>query len=50
MSLDITIELADEDLDHFIEAMRRAQAKAADLAPESIASAASKLLTDVPKV
>ena len=50
MSLDITIELTDEDLDHFIEAMRRAQAKAADMAPESIASAASKLLTDVPKV
>ena len=50
MSLDITIELGDEDLDHFIEAMRRAQAKAADMAPEAIASAASKLLTDVPKV
>ncbi len=50
MSLDITIELADEDLDHFIEAMRRAQAKAADMSAEAIAASASKLLVDVPKV
>lgn len=50
MSLDITIELGDEDLEHFVEAMQRAQAKAADMDPDAITSAASKLLTDVPKV
>lgn len=50
MSLDITIHLGDEDLEHFIEAMRKAQAKAADMAPEAITSAAARLLVDVPKV
>ncbi len=50
MSLDITIELGDEDLDHFIGAMRRAQEKAAHMSPEAITSAASSLLVDVPKV
>jgi uncharacterized membrane protein YkvA (DUF1232 family) len=49
MSLDITIQLGDEDLDHFIEAMQRAQVKAADLTPQAIVAAASKLLDDVPK-
>ena len=48
MSLDITIQLADEDLDHFVEAMKRAQVKAADLSTKEIVGAASKLLTDVP--
>jgi uncharacterized membrane protein YkvA (DUF1232 family) len=48
MSLDITIQLADEDLDHFVEAMKRAQVKAADLSPKEIVEAASKLLIDVP--
>lgn len=47
MSLDITIQLADEDLDHFVEAMQRAQAKATDLAPQAIIDSASKLLVDV---
>ena len=50
MSLDITIELGDEDLEHFIAAMRRAQAKAAEMTVESIVGAASRLLIDVPKV
>jgi uncharacterized membrane protein YkvA (DUF1232 family) len=50
MSLDITIQLDDEDLDHFIEAMHRAQSKAADLDPQAIIDAASKLLVDVPRV
>ncbi|MBL0162472.1 MAG: DUF1232 domain-containing protein [Xanthomonadales bacterium] len=49
MSLDITIQLGDEDLDHFIEAMQRAQAKAGDLTPKAIVDAASKLLVDVPR-
>ena len=48
MSLDITIQLGDDDLDHFIEAMQRAQVKAADLSPQQIVDAASKLLVDVP--
>ncbi|MBX3691215.1 YkvA family protein [Dokdonella sp.] len=50
MSLDITIQLGDEDLEHFIEAMRKAQAKAAGMAADAITSAASRLLVDVPKV
>jgi len=49
MSLDITIKLDDADLDHFIDAMRRAQVKAADLTPKAIVDAASRLLVDVPK-
>lgn len=49
MSLDITIQLADEDLDHFVEAMQRAQAKATNLAPQAIIDSASKLLVDVSK-
>lgn len=49
MSLDITIQLADEDLEHFIEAMQRAQAKATDLSQQTIIDSASRLLVDVPK-
>ncbi|MEP6881228.1 MAG: YkvA family protein [Dokdonella sp.] len=49
MSLDITIQLDDADLEHFIDAMRRAQDKASDLKPQAIVDAASKLLVDVPK-
>lgn len=48
MSLDITIQLGDEDLDHFVEAMQRAQVKAAGLSAQQIVDAASKLLVDVP--
>lgn len=48
MSLDITIQLGDDDLDHFIEAMQRAQVKAAGLSAKEIVDAASKLLVDVP--
>ncbi len=49
MSLDITIQLADEDLDHFVEAMQRAQAKASGLSSQAIIDSASKLLVDVPR-
>ena len=49
MSLDITIQLDDADLDHFIEAMKRAQANVSNLAPQAIVDAASKLLVDVPR-
>ena len=48
MSLDITIQLADDDLNHFVEAMQRAQVKAAGLSAKEIVDAASKLLVDVP--
>ncbi len=48
MSLDITIQLDDEDLEHFIEAMQRAQVKAADLSSKAIVDAALKLLVGVP--
>jgi uncharacterized membrane protein YkvA (DUF1232 family) len=48
MSLDITIQLGDDDLDHFVEAMQRAQAKAAGRSATEIVDAASKLLVDVP--
>lgn len=49
MSLDITIQLDDEDLEHFIEAMQRAQSKASELSAQAIVDAASKLLVDVPR-
>jgi len=48
MSLDITIQLDDTDLDHFVDAMRRAQSKAADMPAKAIIEAASKLLGSVP--
>ncbi|MBX3700106.1 MAG: DUF1232 domain-containing protein [Dokdonella sp.] len=44
MALAITIELGDADLQHFIDAMKKAQADARHLSPRQIADAASKLL------
>jgi uncharacterized membrane protein YkvA (DUF1232 family) len=46
MSLAITIELGDADLNHFIEAMRRSQEEAKNLSPREITDAASGLLAD----
>ena len=46
MSLQITIELKDSDLEHFIEAMKRAQARASHLSELQITEAARKLLID----
>ncbi len=46
MSLQITIELKDADLQHFIDAMQRAQTRAAHLSPQQITDAAQKLLVD----
>ncbi|MEP7043342.1 MAG: YkvA family protein [Dokdonella sp.] len=46
MSLAITIELGDADLQHFIDAMKRAQAEAAHLSPREVTEAASKLLVE----
>lgn len=48
MSLDITIQLSDDDLQHFIDAMQRAQNKAKGQNADAIVKAASKLLVDVP--
>jgi uncharacterized membrane protein YkvA (DUF1232 family) len=46
MSLAITIELGDADLQHFIEAMKTAQQEAKNLSAAEITDAASKLLVD----
>ena len=46
MSLAITIELGDADLQHFIDAMRRSQEEARHLSPLQVTDAASKLLVE----
>ncbi len=46
MSLQITIDLADSDVDFFIEASKRAQQKSAHLTPKQITDAAGQLLHD----
>ncbi|MET0226393.1 MAG: YkvA family protein [Dokdonella sp.] len=46
MSLAITIELGDADLQHFIDAMQRAQTEAKHLSPAEVTDAASKLLVE----
>ena len=46
MSLAITIELGDADLQHFIDAMQRAQQEAKNLSSREITDAASHLLVE----
>ncbi len=46
MSLAITIELGDADLQHFVSAMQRAQQEAKNLSPQQVTDAASRLLVD----
>ena len=46
MSLAITIEFSDADLQHFIDAMQRSQEEASHLSPSEITAAASKLLVE----
>ena len=46
MSLEITIELGDADLQHFIDAMRRAQDEAKHLSPAQVTESAAKLLDE----
>ncbi|MBR0346459.1 MAG: DUF1232 domain-containing protein [Rudaea sp.] len=46
MSLQITIDLKDSDLQYFIDAAKRAQAKAGNLTPKQITDAACKLLVE----
>ena len=50
MSLAITIELGDADLQHFISAMQRAQQEAKNLSPREVTDAASRMLVDGRKV
>ncbi len=50
MSLAITIELGDADLQHFVDAMKKAQAEAKNLSPKQIADAAAQLLVEGHKV
>ena len=50
MSLAISIELGDADLQHFIDAMKRAQEESKHLSAHQIAEAASKLLVEGHKV
>jgi len=50
MSLAITIELGDADLQHFIDAMKKAQAEAKHLSSKEVADAATRLLADGHKV
>ena len=46
MSLAITIELSDDDLKYFADAMQSAQKESQNLSPQEITDAASKLLQD----
>ncbi|MGN6520825.1 MAG: YkvA family protein [Dokdonella sp.] len=46
MSLAITIELGDADLQHFIDAMQRSQQESKNLSAQQITEAASRLLAD----
>lgn len=50
MSLAITIELGDADLQHFINAMQQAQSQAKGLSPQAITDAAARMLADGHKV
>lgn len=46
MALDIQITLSDDDLNHFVEAMGKAQERAKDKSAAEIAAAARKILLD----
>ncbi|MDC8014244.1 YkvA family protein [Tahibacter soli] len=46
MSLSITIDLGDADLQHFIDGMRKAQEETKHLSPQQVTDAAKKLLAD----
>lgn len=46
MSLAITIELGDADLQHFIDAMKNAREEASHLSPREVTDAAAKLLAE----
>jgi uncharacterized membrane protein YkvA (DUF1232 family) len=50
MTLSITIDLSDNDLDHFQEVLKRAQENAARLAPDEVTGAARKLIEGAAQV
>lgn len=50
MALSLTIELSDQDLEHFTKAMESAKHAAASKTPEDVVAAAGALLTDAQKV
>ena len=50
MSLSLTIDLNDQDLEHFTNALKAARAAAADKSPEAIVQAAAALLEGAQKV
>ncbi|MGV8932706.1 MAG: YkvA family protein [Luteimonas sp.] len=50
MSLSLTIDLNDRDLEHFNKAMEAAKKSAADKTPEQVIAAAGTLLADAQKV
>lgn len=47
MSMDVSITLSDADLQRFVDKMKGAQAKSAELEPASIINAARQLLRDI---
>ena len=50
MALSLTIDLSDQDLEHFTTAMEKAKATAAHKTPEEVVAAAGALLIDAQKV
>lgn len=50
MTLSITIDLSDNDLDHFQEVLKRAQDNAQRLSPEEVTGAARRLISEAAKV
>lgn len=50
MALSLTIDLSDQDLEHFTKAMEAAKETAAHKTPEDVVSAAGALLADAQKV
>ena len=50
MSISLTIELSDRDLEHFTAAMESAKKAAADKSPDEVVAAAGALLADAQKV
>ena len=50
MALSLTIDLSDQDLEHFTKAMEKAKEAAAHKTPEEVVAAAGALLADAQKV
>jgi uncharacterized membrane protein YkvA (DUF1232 family) len=50
MAISLTIDLSDQDLEHFTQAMDKAKASAAHKTPQEVVAAAGALLADAQKV